>query len=109
MKNTITAGVITYSMLSARPVTKPPHGPIVLRANEYAPPVCGSAGDISASEKHSPKYIAATISDAMNKPPQPAEARPRFQPENWPEITAPTPSAHSDQSRAWRFRPRFSK
>ncbi len=34
MKNTITAGVRMYSMLSASPVTMPPHGPIALRANE---------------------------------------------------------------------------
>ena len=48
MKNTITAGVRMYSMLSASPVTIPPQGPSALRANEYAAPVCGSAGDISA-------------------------------------------------------------
>ncbi len=45
---TTTAGVITYSMFSARPVVNPPQGPIADLANEYAPPVCGSAGDISA-------------------------------------------------------------
>ena len=45
---TTTAGVTTYSMFSARPVMKPPHGPIADLPNEYAPPVCGSAGDISA-------------------------------------------------------------
>ena len=45
---TTTAGVITYSMFSAKPVTNPPHGPIVDREKEYAPPVCGKAGDISA-------------------------------------------------------------
>ncbi len=47
---TTTAGVMTYSMFSASPVLKPPHGPIADRANEYAPPVCGSAGAISAIE-----------------------------------------------------------
>ena len=47
---TTTAGVITYSMFSAKPVRNPPHGPMAERANEYAPPVCGSAGDISAIE-----------------------------------------------------------
>jgi hypothetical protein len=51
---TTTAGVMTYSMFSASPVMKPPHGPIADRANEYAPPVCGSAGDISAMLKHNP-------------------------------------------------------
>ncbi len=45
---TTTAGVMTYSMFSARPVMNPPQGPKAERANEYAPPVCGSAGDISA-------------------------------------------------------------
>jgi len=48
MAPTTTAGVMTYSMFSARPVMNPPQGPIADRANEYAPPVCGSAGDISA-------------------------------------------------------------
>jgi hypothetical protein len=46
----MTAGVTTYSIVSATPVAKPPHGPIAERENEYAPPVCGSAGDISAIE-----------------------------------------------------------
>ena len=50
MPTTITAGVSMYSMFSASPVMKPPHGPIDVRPNEYAPPVCGSAGDISAME-----------------------------------------------------------
>ena len=45
---TTTAGVMTYSMFSARPVMNPPHGPMAERANEYAPPVWGRAGDISA-------------------------------------------------------------
>jgi hypothetical protein len=35
-------------MFSANPVMNPPHGPIADREKEYAPPVCGSAGDISA-------------------------------------------------------------
>jgi hypothetical protein len=47
---TITAGVMTYSIVSATPVVKPPQGPIADRENEYAPPVCGSAGDISEIE-----------------------------------------------------------
>ena len=53
-KNTITAVVATYSMVSARPVTSPPHGPIADRANEYAPPVCGIAAAISPIEKIMP-------------------------------------------------------
>jgi len=32
------------------PVMKPPQGPNAVRANEYAPPVCGKAGLISAME-----------------------------------------------------------
>jgi hypothetical protein len=51
---TTTAGVMTYSMFSARPVMNPPHGPIAERANEYAPPVWGRAGDISEMLKHRP-------------------------------------------------------
>ena len=34
MKYTITAGVSTYSMFSATPVMKPPHGPKAVRAKE---------------------------------------------------------------------------
>jgi hypothetical protein len=34
MKNTITAGVRTYSTFSQRPVMKPPQGPIAERAKE---------------------------------------------------------------------------
>jgi hypothetical protein len=34
MELTTTAGVITYSMFSARPVMNPPHGPMAERANE---------------------------------------------------------------------------
>ena len=99
MKNTTTAGVSTYSMFSATPVTKPPHGPIDERANEYAPPVCGSAGDISASEYVRPRYITVMMTVARNIEPQP-KARPKFQPENWPEMTAPTPSAQSEKTPA---------
>ena len=44
----MTAGVMTYSMFSPNPVMNPPHGPSVDRPKEYAPPVCGNAGDISA-------------------------------------------------------------
>jgi hypothetical protein len=44
---------------------------------------------------------------AKNKPPNPPAPRPKFQPEKWPEMTAPTPSAHSDHTRAclrsWRL------
>ena len=51
--------------------------------------------------------MMAMMMAAMNRPPQPPAPMPKFQPEKWPEITAPTPSAHSDHTRAWRFRPRF--
>ena len=50
----MTAVVATYSIVSAAPVTRPPHGPIADRANEYAPPVCGIAAAISPIEKIMP-------------------------------------------------------
>jgi hypothetical protein len=53
-KKTMTAVVATYSIVSARPVMKPPHGPIAARENEYAPPVCGIADAISPIEKMRP-------------------------------------------------------
>ena len=53
--------------------------------------------------------MTVTIAAATQRPPKPPEAMPTFQPENRPEMTAPTPSAHSDQTRAWRRRPRFAK
>ena len=46
---------------------------------------------------------------AMSMPPQPPTAKPRFQPEKSPEMTAPTPSAHSEKTPAWRFSVRLSK
>ena len=96
-------------MFSASPVINPPHGPMAERPNEYAPPVCGSAGDISAIASHMPMYITVMMTVAMNSPPNPPASRPKFQPKKSPEMTAPTPSAQSDQTRAWRFSPRFSK
>lgn len=51
------AAVITYSMVSARPVKKPPHGPMAARANEYAPPVCGMADAISLMEFSMSTYM----------------------------------------------------
>ena len=53
--------------------------------------------------------MTAMMMVATSMPPQPPEARPRFQPEKWPEITAPTPSAQSDHTPAWRLRPRAAK
>ena len=41
--------------------------------------------------------MMAMIAPATSMPPQPPVAKPKFQPEKWPEITAPTPSAQSDQ------------
>ena len=37
---------------------------------------------------------------ATSRPPQPPVANPKFHPEKWPEMTAPTPSAHSDHTPA---------
>ena len=62
--------------------------------------MCGSAGDISAIEKQSPAYITVMIPVATSIPPKPPEARPKFHPKKSPLITAPTPSAQSDQTRA---------
>ena len=47
--------------------------------------------------------MMAMMMVAMSMPPQPPEAKPRFQPEKCPEITAPTPSAHNDHTPAWRL------
>src|ERR671918_298989 len=99
----MTAGVTTYSIVSATPVVKPPHGPIAERPNEYAPPVWGRAGDISAIEKQRPKNMIVMNTVATRRPPNPY-ASPKFQPKKSPEITAATPSAHSDQTPAWRRR-----
>ena len=76
MPTTMVAGVRMYSMFSAKPVMYPPQGPMAVRANEYAPPVCGNAGDISAMEKHSPPYITVIIARAMNMPPVPPPMSP---------------------------------
>ena len=88
---------------------KPPHGPIAARANEYAPPVCGIAADISPIENSIVKYMTMTISVAMAMPPNPAVSVPRFQPENSPEMTAATPMPQMPQNPAERFSFRFSK
>src|SRR5918999_2870621 len=45
---------------------------------------------------------------ATSSPPNPY-ARPKFQPKKSPEMTAATPSAHSDQTPACRLSRRFSK
>ena len=73
MPTTMVAGVKMYSIFSASPVTYPAHGPMEVRANEYAPPVCGSAGDISAMEKHKPAYITVMMASAASIPQNPDE------------------------------------
>jgi len=105
----MTAVVATYSMVSASPVTNPPHGPIAALAKEYAPPVCGIAADISPMLKSIVKYITTTMRKAMTIPPQPAVSRPKFQPEKSPETTAATPRPQSPNTPALRLRLRFSK
>ena len=52
---TIVAGVRIYSIFSASPVTYPPHGPMAVRANEYVPPVCGSAATSPQSKNTTPR------------------------------------------------------
>ena len=47
-----------------------------------------------------PTYMVATMTVAIASPPNPPSASPKFQPKKSPEITAPTPSAQSDQNPA---------
>ena len=63
------AAAITYSMVSARPVKKPPHGPMAARAKEYAPPVCGMADAISLMELSISTYMRYTTMAATSMPP----------------------------------------
>ncbi len=53
--------------------------------------------------------MTAMIAVAAAKPPKPPALNPKFQPKKSPEITAPTPSAQSDHTPAYRFNPRLSK
>src|SRR3954454_4333630 len=99
-KYTTTPVVMTYSTVSARPVTKPPQGPIAARANEYAPPVCGIAADISPMENSIPKYMTVTRTAPITNPPQPTLSMQKFHPEKSPEITAAIPMPHSPQNPA---------
>ena len=108
-KYTTTAVVITYSTVSARPVTNPPHGPIAARANEYAPPVCGIAALISPMLNSIAPYITVTRTAASMNPPQPACPMPKFQPEKSPETTAAMAMPHNPQNPALRCSCRLSK
>ena len=45
---------------------------------------------------------------ATSSPPKP-NSSPKFQPKKSPEMTAATPSAHSDHTPAWRRRARLAK
>ena len=103
------AAVITYSMVSARPVKKPPHGPMAARAKEYAPPVCGMADAISLMELSISTYMRYTTMAATSMPLHPAWAMPPFQPEKSPEITAEMPMAHRPNAPAVRLSCRFAK
>ena len=58
---------------------------------------------------HKSTYIAVMTTVATASPANPPTARPRFQPENSPEMTAATPSAQSFQGPATLARRRFSK
>src|SRR6218665_2433734 len=108
-KKTITAVVATYSIDSARPVTKPPHGPIAARPNEEAPPVCGIAEDIAPMAKISPEYMTMRMAKAMSIPPKPPNVNPAFHPEKSPEITAATARPQSPHTPSARGCRRFSK
>jgi hypothetical protein len=78
-------------------------------ANEYAPPVCGIAADISPMLNSMPKYMITTMPKAMTIPPQPEVDNPRFHPEKSPEMTAAIPRPQSPHTPALRFSERFSK
>ena len=56
-----------------------------------------------------PRYIAATTAVAIARPPKPPASSPKFQPKKSPEMTAPTPSAHSGHAPAYRRSARRSK
>jgi hypothetical protein len=71
--------------------------------------VCGIDDDISPIENSMPKYMTTTMRKAMTMPPQPEVARPKFQPEKSPEMTAAMPRPHSPQIPAARLRLRFWK
>lgn len=81
MKVAIAAGAMAYSMRMAVPVANPPQGPSARRAKVYPPPAAGSAELISAIPSTMARYMAAMITAAMARPPNPPCSRPKFQPE----------------------------
>ena len=56
-----------------------------------------------------PTYMAATMAVAIAMPPNPPTPSPKFHPKKSPDMTAPTPSAHSDPAPAYRRSPRRAK
>ena len=60
-------------------------------------------------ENNIAKYMITTITKAITMPPQPDVARPKFQPEKSPEITAAMPRPQRPHTPALRLRLRFSK
>ena len=96
MKYTMTAGVSTYSIVSVSPQMKPPVGPNAFRVNEKNPPAWGSAAESSAIVKTMYTYMTAITTVPTASPPNPPCFKPAFQPAKSPEMTAPTPSAHSN-------------
>ena len=77
---TITAGVMTYSMVSVSPQMKPPVGPNAFRVNEKKPPAWGSAAESSAMVKTMQTYMTAISSVAPANPQKPPAAKPKCQP-----------------------------
>ena len=67
------------------------------------------AADISPIEKIIVKYMITMMMVAISKPPHPVVARPTFQPEKSPEMTAAMPMPQIPQNPAVRLRLRFSK
>jgi hypothetical protein len=108
MNTTIAAGAIAYSISTAVPVRKPPHGPSARRPKPYPPPAVEIVDASSASEKIMQVYIVAIRATAISMPPHPPSARPKFQPAKSPETTYATPSPASRTQPAapcwsWRF------
>ena len=97
MKETMTAGVMTYSTFSHRPVMNPPHGPIAVRAEGIGRTRMRQRRRHLGDAEDEAEIHDGDDDAGDQQPPQPPVANPKFHPEKWPEMTAPTPSAHSDQ------------
>src|SRR6218665_944806 len=77
-KKTITAVVATYSIDSARPVTKPPHGPIAAHPNQNAPPPQSPPNATPPSHPEKPPETPAAPTGPRGPPPPVARKSRRF-------------------------------